>query len=436
MAEDDRSLEVRAVAAAFMSVACVTVILRIYVRGWIVRAFGWDDWAMVFAMAFYAMFSGCMIGGSLYGTGRRFGDLTAHQRVTAMKYWWLCEIAYCFAAVCCKISICIFLMRITVRRMHIIILWSVMGMTVLAGIVFMFIMLLQCRPLQYFWTRKAFNPDIHGSCMDIQIVIAMTYVYSGFAALCDFTVGILPIFLVRKLHMKQQTKMAVVGILSMACIASSATIIRVPWVHTFADPDFLCMPSSLPSLPIPPTNPPADATVEIAIWSNIEAGLGITAGSLATLRPLVRKWLGSRSDPNYTRSPFPAPSGSRRLGGNHKSGLSRDRPFPLGSLDTTGVQDRLRPDKLAVTVTTIQSQVEPERPWRGHVGGGSGGGITATSNSSEERLTGSAGNGNGNGMMGGDLELGMGMGMGIHRTFEVTQTSSSGRGSVNAAEHV
>ncbi|PYH95661.1 integral membrane protein [Aspergillus ellipticus CBS 707.79] len=427
MAEDDRSLEVRAVAAAFVSVACVTVLLRIYVRGWVVRAFGPDDWAMVFAMVFYTMFSGCMIGGSLWGTGRRFADLTAQQRVTAMEYWWLCEIAYCFSAVGCKISICIFLMRITVRRLHIWILWSVMCMTVIAGIVFMFIMLLQCRPLQYFWTRKAFNPDIHGTCMDIQIVIAMTYVYSGFAALCDFTVGILPIFLVRKLHMKQQTKMAVVGILSMACIASSATIIRIPWVHTFADPDFLY------------------ATVEIAIWSNIEIGLGITAGSLATLRPLVRKWLGSRSDPSYTRSPFPGPSGSRRLNINHKSDRSRDRPFPLGSLDTTNVQGRLRPDKLAVTVTTIQSQVEPERPWRGAGGGGGGGGggVTNTSNSSEERLTGSAGHG-AVGIaedlelgMGGGMGMGMGMGMGIHRTFEVTQTSSSGGGgSVGVAEHV
>ncbi|PWY95436.1 putative integral membrane protein [Aspergillus sclerotioniger CBS 115572] len=399
MAKDDRSPEVKAVAAAFMAVACVTVILRCYVRGWIVRAFGWDDWAMVVAMFFYAMFSGCMIGGAIYGTGRRFEVLTAHERVTAMEYWWFCEIAYCFSAVACKISVCIFLMRITVRRIHIWILWTVMVMTVVAGMVFMFIMLLQCKPLTYFWTRKAFSPDIHGHCMDIQIVIAMTYVYSGFAALCDFTVGILPIFLVRKLHMKQKTKMAVVGILSMACIASSGTIIRIPWVHTFADWDFLY------------------ATVEIALWSNIEVGLGITAGSLATLRPLLRQWLGSSADHNYDASPFPGPSGSRPLNLNKSGGVGRshDRPYPLGSLDDTGVQGRLRPDKLAVTVTTIQSQVDPDtRPWRG-----------GTSNSSEERLTGSAGSGgrsHGTIMENGDLELGLG----IHRTFEVTQTSSSG----------
>jgi hypothetical protein len=46
----------------------------------------------------------------------------------------------------------------------------------------------------------------------------MTYVYTSFAALCDFTVGILPIFIVRKLKMQHQTKIAVASILGMACM--------------------------------------------------------------------------------------------------------------------------------------------------------------------------------------------------------------------------
>lgn len=134
------------------------------------------------------------------------------------QYWWFCEIAYCFSSVGCKVSVCIFLRRITVKRLHIWILYIVILLTVVAGLAFMFIMLLQCKPLEYFWTRKAFDPNIKGSCMDMEIVIAMTYVYSVFAALCDFTVGILPIFMVRKLHMRRQTKVAVIGILSMACM--------------------------------------------------------------------------------------------------------------------------------------------------------------------------------------------------------------------------
>lgn len=93
-----------------------------------------------------------------------------------------------------------------------------MVLTVLAGLVFMFLMLLQCKPLPYFWTRAAMDPSIEGHCISMNIIITMTYVYSAFAALCDFTVGILPIFIVRKLHMKKEAKLAVVGILSMACM--------------------------------------------------------------------------------------------------------------------------------------------------------------------------------------------------------------------------
>jgi hypothetical protein len=79
-------------------------------------------------------------------------------------------------------------------------------------------MLLQCKPLSYFWTRTALDPEIEGYCISINIIIVITYTYSAFAALCDFTVGILPIVLASKLHMKPRAKMAVIGILSMACV--------------------------------------------------------------------------------------------------------------------------------------------------------------------------------------------------------------------------
>lgn len=52
--------------------------------------------------------------------------------------------------------------------------------------------------------------------------------------------------------------------------ASSAVIVRLAYVPTFLDPEFLY------------------STVPIAIWSEIEMSLAITAGSLSTLRPLYR----------------------------------------------------------------------------------------------------------------------------------------------------
>jgi hypothetical protein len=52
--------------------------------------------------------------------------------------------------------------------------------------------------------------------------------------------------------------------------ASAAVIVRLAYVETFRDPEFLY------------------ATVPIAIWSEVEMSLAITAGSVPTLRPLYR----------------------------------------------------------------------------------------------------------------------------------------------------
>ncbi|OGE50553.1 hypothetical protein PENARI_c016G09952 [Penicillium arizonense] len=381
--EDQRNLAIKVVAALFMSIACVAVMLRCYVRGWVVKAFGWDDGAMVMAMFWYIFFSGSMIGAGLHGNGRHWYSLEPEERVTAMEYWWFCEIAFCFASIFCKISICIFLMRICIKRVHLWLLYSVMTMTVLAGLVFMFLMLLQCKPLSFFWTRMAHHPVVNiqgeGSCINMEIIVAMTYVYSAFAAMCDFTVGILPVFVVHKLHMKRQTKLAVVGILSMACIASSAVIVRIPFVKTFDDlDDFLY------------------ATVQIAYWSNLEVGLGITAGSLATLRPLLRHWLGTHADPSYSAG-FPKESFGR------PTGASRQRPVPLGSM---GANERseLRPDKLAVMVTNIETQRDLDGSWP----------HPSSPSDSVERLTVQQQT------LPGKMEVG------IRQTFEVTQTTEDG----------
>lgn len=60
--------------------------------------------------------------------------------------------------------------------------------------------------------------------------------------------------------------------------ASSATIVRFPYLNSLTDiDDFLY------------------ATSDVAIWSSVETGIGITAAAVATLRPLLRTFFGSSS---------------------------------------------------------------------------------------------------------------------------------------------
>ncbi|KAJ8116936.1 hypothetical protein OPT61_g1757 [Boeremia exigua] len=212
------------------------------------------------------MFATCAIGGVHYGTGRHMKDLSNDGIVKAMRYWWLCYIAYCLSMVCIKLSIGLFLLRITVKRIQRWIVYIVMGLTVLTGMVFFFVTLLQCAPISFFWDKFSQT----GWCVNIDVIIALTFLYSVVSVICDFTFAILPIFLVWNLNMSVNTRLMLIPILGMACVASIAVLCRMAYVMDFKDPDFLW------------------ATLDIAIWSETEQGLGITAGSLATLRPLYR----------------------------------------------------------------------------------------------------------------------------------------------------
>ncbi|KAF7118893.1 hypothetical protein CNMCM5793_008529 [Aspergillus hiratsukae] len=379
----DESAAVCGVAAAFLTVASIAVILRCYVRLCIVKAFGWDDTVMIVSMVFFAarlgmkamltsqlfyvMFCGCMIGGSLWGTGKHLVDLTPKNRTVAMEYWFLCDIGYAVASILCKISVAIFLLRVMVRPAHRRIMYAVTVLTVIVGIVFFIYMMIQCSPVSYFWTRM--RGDTDGKCGYVDEIIITLYLFSATSAIFDLTVGLLPILLVRNLQMNKRTKIAVAGLLGMACIASVAIIIRIPFVQTIRDQDFLY------------------ATVQIAIWSNIETGLAITAGSLATVRPLFRV-LNSRTGSSY------------HVFDSSGQGRKRQHQFPLGDVESNvnSHHDRKRNPKDVHLGTTISAG-------RNEVG------ASDFTTSSTEQLTGKS-----------SVPMRAISSIGVHRTFEVSTT--------------
>lgn len=115
-----------------------------------------------------------------------------------------------------KISIALALLRLTVAKLHTILLWVVIGVSTVVGLVFWFMLTLQCQPVQYFWQRM--RPGASGTCMNVDHLIDIAYVYSVFATVCDFILGLLPIALVWNLQMNTKTKAALAGILSLGCM--------------------------------------------------------------------------------------------------------------------------------------------------------------------------------------------------------------------------
>ncbi|KAL4783187.1 hypothetical protein BJX76DRAFT_348781 [Aspergillus varians] len=278
------SLSIFVVTLVFLIISFVAVALRCFVRLRLVRAFGWDDALMVFAMALNIQFALCGMIGARYGLGRKMKDFTTFPGSqtgfeTALFWWWLGQTSYVITCVVAKVSIALALLRLTVTRTHSLILWGVVCVSIVVGLVFWLVLMLQCSPVDYFWHRLTSK----GTCLNTDYILDIAYLYSVTATICDFVLGLLPIALVWNLHMNSRTKAALAGILSMGCVASAAVIVRIPYLHYYKDPDFLY------------------ATTNISIWSNVEAGLGITAGSLVTLRPLFRWFRGTGYEGSNSR---------------------------------------------------------------------------------------------------------------------------------------
>ncbi|KAH8728786.1 hypothetical protein GQ44DRAFT_675386 [Phaeosphaeriaceae sp. PMI808] len=341
---ENRGPELQAVCSTFISLAFTATALRVYVRLCMVKAFGWDDAFMVVALLSYIMFATCAICGIHWGTGRHMTDLSDEAILQALRYWWLCYIGYCLAMITSKVSIGLFLLRVTVKPIHKWILYAAMAVSVFTGAVFFFVTLFQCSPISFFW-----NKHQPGQCVPIDVIIALTFLYSACAIISDFTFAILPVFLIWGLNMPRKTRIMLIPILGMACVASIAVTVRLGHVMKFRDPDFLY------------------ATVDVAIWSDTEQGLAITAGSLATLRPLYRRfssYLGlssgtphDSSKPSGDQTPkwTPQLSSPRKQFPSFKSLLRPENATVRDKEDEYGMGDlqpvRLRDDLVERSVT-------------------------------------------------------------------------------------
>jgi hypothetical protein len=200
------------------------------------------------------------------------------------------QILYIFTTVFLKVSVGLFLLRVAFERLHILNIWFIMLSSAVLGVAAFFVGIFHCRPLTVGWSLEP-HAD---SCVDISVVLAITYSVSALNVIADWTLGILPIFIVSGLQMSKRQKRIVVGILSFAALGSTATIVRLPYMvhlreaYDGRDGDFLCMHRFFSSSPKHSLMAIPDNTGNLVIWSIVELGVGITAGSLATLRPLLK----------------------------------------------------------------------------------------------------------------------------------------------------
>ncbi|KAJ4991719.1 hypothetical protein SVAN01_02834 [Stagonosporopsis vannaccii] len=270
----ERGGQIAGVAITFLVLTWLTVGLRCYVRTVLVKGFGLDDKVMVLTLVFFTAYLACQIGGAVHGSGQHRENITDDAAETALRFWFFCEVFYTISTSIFKIAIGLFLLRITIHPIHIWIIRIIMAVAAVVGVAYTLLVIFQCNPIHFWWDL---DPTHTGTCLSASLVMYFTYAVSALNSFADWTFGILPIFVVKDLQMKRRVKVIVSGIIGLAAIGSTATIIRLPYTSTLKPykGDFLYR------------------TTDFAIWTTVEVGVGITAGCIATLKPLFKAALGT-----------------------------------------------------------------------------------------------------------------------------------------------
>ncbi|EGU75564.1 hypothetical protein FOXB_13915 [Fusarium oxysporum f. sp. conglutinans Fo5176] len=261
----------------------VVVFLRTFIR---VKngVFGADDILMVIGYV-----------GFITGMSRVTMQLTFRHKILFAifaGFVWLFQIFYCASLVFIKASICDALLRIAVIPWHRVVAWMTLAMAVICAMIVFMSLFVLCKPLSATWTGD-------GKCSPPSALAILACFVSASSILTDIICAALPALMLYKAQMKLATKVSISMVLGLGALASVATIIRMPFVLLYfhPNPDYLYL------------------HCHVSLWSTVEAGIGIIAGSLPALRKFVKRWITFDS----TARQFSPP---KSYGGSHGLGIT------------------------------------------------------------------------------------------------------------------
>ncbi|KAI1064900.1 hypothetical protein LB507_001265 [Fusarium sp. FIESC RH6] len=255
-----------------LTLAWVFAMLRLGVRKW-KNNFGLDDWLMFVGLALYSVTVGLVIRCCFYGAGQKSKNLEPYDMMMGTKLFFVAQFFYCACSVPIKTSICVTMLRICdSRRRFVWTIWGIIGTTITTAIIFIIAVANICHPIERLWgetTRGTCNTNLNSS---------IGFFFSAVSIITDWTLAILPAVLLWKVQMKQRVKLPVICMLSLGVFASCATVIRLGYLTRYNDPTEFVY-----------------STGAIGLWSIMEEGIGIVAGSMPALRPLLNLPIFGRS---------------------------------------------------------------------------------------------------------------------------------------------
>ncbi|KAL3480909.1 hypothetical protein BJX99DRAFT_206021 [Aspergillus californicus] len=303
-----------AIVGTLTALAALLVLLRCYVRLFVLRRFYVEDTIMVISMFCSAGVIACFIGESHHGLGQYMEAIPYDELEILAKWFWPHALIVVLGISLVKISLGFFLLRFTTQKKFLkpFILGSLVFL-VLFTIACMLTLILQCIPVRAAWDF-ALRTEEGTKCYSNSTYLKIGKFNSAINIVTDFIYATLPVFMFYNIQVNRRTKASLMGILSLGYFACAAAIVKaVLQSQVFSEPEMY-----------------RDANYHI--WNSVELNVGIIAACFPTIKPLVKSIIGStRSLTGYasrTRKRTGADAyygpNSHVLGSLHQSRIDRE----------------------------------------------------------------------------------------------------------------
>ncbi|KAJ6087661.1 hypothetical protein N7467_006575 [Penicillium canescens] len=182
-----------------MIVAGIFVLSRLAIRYYHSRL-GSDDWMILASLLAVH-----------YGYGKHAKDLSQHNRVTALKWFFGAQIMYKIVIAVNKLSFLCLYLRIFPQRIF---RWSCyigFGLITAWGLAYLFATIFQCKPIASFWDMTIKNPQ----CLDKKgLWMSYSLINIGF----DLAIIALPIYPLSRLRLQRIKKIGLLVVFGMGAL--------------------------------------------------------------------------------------------------------------------------------------------------------------------------------------------------------------------------
>ncbi|KAK3936525.1 integral membrane protein [Diplogelasinospora grovesii] len=257
---------------SILSVCCflstALVILRVFTRSYVVRAFGPDDWTLVVAQVLALGAALTIFMEQHFGLGQHIWTI-GDDMVPYLESFYASMLVYNAAIVTVKISIVLMYRRIfnvgkhmqraTLATLIFLCAWGVALVVTLSQV---------CIPARAFWEPE--NVPGGGKCMPL---VPVFFVPAVINMITDFIIFLMPLPAIRQLQLPLKQKIILSLILCLGLFTCVISIVRLSTLDAAATS--------------------SDSTwdnTEAALWSYLELTIAIIAACLPTLRPFMGRY--------------------------------------------------------------------------------------------------------------------------------------------------